>query len=303
MSNQTDGALRVLQWLGNMETRVNNLSHSKGGRQVPGNLPMRTCPRDYAKEWEQKVAHRKGAANKRLVKAIRAIPASNNRERMTLFVNYALKVAVHRQLEKFQAKLGLSVMPWVDMDLLGPVKEGQADWHGQVTDAYVAAMQHAAPFECLLGELFNVVVGAGQKSDCQHFTPWDMASAIPRLLPEGRTLTGDANVAPVTVMDPACGSGTLLLAQIQGHLRNGHNRPDALKNLVVMANDRDPLCAAMTALQLLMNQLVWERPIGLVNVECKDTITECLEPKPVFGTVIAHWTTESTTFKENPHDA
>ena len=194
-------------------------------------------------------------------------------------------------------------MPWMDMELLGPVKEGQADWHGQVTDAYVAAMQHAAPFECLLGELFNVVVGAGQKSDCQHFTPWDMASAIPRLLPEGRTLTGDAMVAPVTVMDPACGSGTLLLAQIQGHLRNGHNRPDALKSLVVMANDRDPLCAAMTALQLLMNQLVWERPIGLVNVECKDTITECLEPKPVFGTVIAHWTTESTTFKENPHDA
>lgn len=302
MSNQTEGALRVLQWLGSMEARVNN-SHTKGWRQVPGNLPMHTCPRDYAKEWEQKVAHRKGAANKRLVKAIRAIPASNNRERMTLFVNYALKVAVHRQLEKFQANLGLPVMPWVDMDLLGPVKEGQADWHGQVTDAYVTAMQHAAPFECLLGEVFNVVVGAGQKSDCQHFTPWDMASAIPRLLPEGRTLTGDAMVAPVTVMDPACGSGTLLLAQIQGHLRNDHNRPDALKNLVVMANDRDPLCAATTALQLLMNQLVWEQPIGLVNVECKDTITEYLKPKPVFGTVIAHWTTESTTFKENPHDA
>jgi len=301
MSNQTDGALRVLQWLGSMEARVNN-SHAKGGRQVPGDLPMRTCPRDYAKEWEQKVAHRKGAANKRLVKAIRAIPASNNRERMTLFVNYALKAAVHRQLEKFQANLGLPVMPWVDMDLLGPVKEGQADWHGQVTDAYVTAMQHAAPFECLLGEVFNVVVGAGQKSDCQHFTPWDMASAIPRLLPEGRTLTGDAMVAPVTVMDPACGSGTLLLAQIQGHLRNGHNRPDALKSLVVMANDRDPLCAAMTALQLLMNQLVWERPIGLVNVECKDTITECLEPKPVFGTVTAKGTADSTSFKEKEHD-
>jgi len=284
-----------------MEARVNN-SHAKGGRQVPGDLPMRTCPRDYAKEWEQKVAHRKGAANKRLVKAIRAIPASNNRERMTLFVNYALKAAVHRQLEKFQANLGLPVMPWVDMDLLGPVKEGQADWHGQVTDAYVTAMQHAAPFECLLGEVFNVVVGAGQKSDCQHFTPWDMASAIPRLLPEGRTLTGDAMVAPVTVMDPACGSGTLLLAQIQGHLRNGHNRPDALKSLVVMANDRDPLCAAMTALQLLMNQLVWERPIGLVNVECKDTITECLEPKPVFGTVTAKGTADSTSFKEKEHD-
>ncbi len=301
MSNQTDGALRVLQWLGSMEARVNN-SHAKGGRQVPGDLPMRTCPRDYAKEWEQKVAHRKGAANKRLVKAIRAIPASNNRERMTLFVNYALKAAVHRQLEKFQANLGLPVMPWVDMDLLGPVKEGQADWHGQVTDAYVTAMQHAAPFECLLGEVFNVVVGAGQKSDCQHFTPWDMASAIPRLLPEGRTLTGDAMVAPVTVMDPACGSGTLLLAQIQGHLRNGHNRPGALKSLVVMANDRDPLCAAMTALQLLMNQLVWERPIGLVNVECKDTITECLEPKPVFGTVTAKGTADSTSFKEKEHD-
>lgn len=123
MSNQTDSALRVLQWLGNMETRVNNLSHSKGGRQRPGNLPMRTCPRDYAKEWEQKVAHRKGAANKRLVKAIRAIPARTNRERMTLFVNYALKAAALRQLEKFKAKSGLPVIPWMDMNLLGLLPE------------------------------------------------------------------------------------------------------------------------------------------------------------------------------------
>ncbi|MCR6627206.1 MAG: hypothetical protein NVV67_13345 [Pseudoxanthomonas sp.] len=130
MSNQTDGALRVLQWLGNMEARVSNLSNTEDGRQVPGKVPVRPCNRDFNKEWEQKVAHRKEAANKRLVKAIRAIPASNNRERMTLFLNYGLKGAVHRQLEKFVASSGLPVMPWVDMDLLGALSEKQADWHG-----------------------------------------------------------------------------------------------------------------------------------------------------------------------------
>lgn len=303
MSNQTDGALRVLQWLGNMEARVSNLSNTEDGRQVPGKVPGRPCNRDFKKEWEQKVAHRKEAANKRLVKAIRAIPASNNRERMTLFVNYGLKAAVYRQLEKFVANSGLPVMPWVDMDLLGALNEKQADWHGEATDAYVSAMQHAAPFECLLGELFNVVVGAGHKSDCQHFTPWGMASAIPRFLPEGMQVTEEASAAPVTVMDPACGAGTLLLAQIQDHLLKGGSRPDALRNLVVMANDRDPLCAAMTSLQLLMNQLVWERPIGLVNVECKDAITQHLEPKPVFGTVIAKWMTGMTSSEESSHGA
>lgn len=303
MSNQTHGALRVLQWLGNMEARVSNLSNTEDGRQVPGKVPVRPCNRDFNKEWEQKVAHRKEAANKRLVKAIRAIPASNNRERMTLFLNYGLKAAVHRQLEKFVASSGLPVMPWVDMDLLGALSEKQADWHGEATDAYVSAMQHAAPFECLLGELFNVVVGAGQKSDCQHFTPWGMASAIPRFLPEGKQVMEEASVAPVTVMDPACGAGTLLLAQIRGHLLKGGSRPDALKNLVVMANDRDPLCAAMTSLQLLMNQLVWERPIGLVNVECKDAITQHLEPKPVFGTVIAKWMTGMISSEESTHGA
>ncbi|MCR6627207.1 MAG: hypothetical protein NVV67_13350 [Pseudoxanthomonas sp.] len=71
----------------------------------------------------------------------------------------------------------------------------------------------------------------------------------------------------------------------------------------MMANDRDPLCAAMTSLQLLMNQLVWERPIGLVNVECKDAITQHLKPKPVFGTVIAKWMTGMISSEESTHGA
>ena len=53
-------------------------------------------------------------------------------------------------------------------------------------------------------------------------------------------------------------------------------------DLVVSANDRDPLCAAMTALQLLINQLVWERPIGAVHVECKDIIAQRHLLVPVF---------------------
>ncbi len=79
--------------------------------------------------------------------------------------------------------------------------------------------------------------------------------------------------------DPTCGAGTLLLAKLHELVRND---PKALLGLTVKANDRDPLCSAITALQLLSNQVIWRMPIGSVVVECKDIITQYLETRVVF---------------------
>jgi hypothetical protein len=265
MSNQTGGALRVLQWLGNMEARCQGLTAS---------------PRHVVKAWEEHSHQRKARAYRRLVKAVMVIPAHSPRERMTKFVAYGLRASVHLQLEKRKKGEGVPVLPWMDVGLLSDVDFGDGLWGKELADAYVAAIESSEPFECILGQLFNELVGSGQKNrDCQDFTPWSIATAMQRFLP----LTVDAGQQMPLLNDPTCGSGTLLLAQLWGLVQKRRDDPDALKDIVVSANDRDPLCAAMTALQLLINQLVWERPIGCVHVECKDIISQLHVLAPVFA--------------------
>lgn len=265
MSNQTDGALRVLQWLGSMEARCQGLNAS---------------PCHVVKAWEEHSHQRKARAYRRLVKAVMVIPAHSPRERMTKFVAYGLRASVHMQLEKRKKGEGVPVLPWMDVGLLGDVDFGDGLWGKELADAYVAAIESSEPFECILGRLFNELVGAGQKErDCQDFTSWELAKGTQRLLPR---FVADEQESPM-IHDPTSGAGTLVLAQLHARLQSQKNHPDALLDLLVSANDRDPLCAAMTALQLLINQLVWERPIGCVHVECKDIISQLHVLAPVFA--------------------
>lgn len=264
MSNQTKAALHILQWMSDMEGRV------EGG---DGAI-------NVAKAWEERELQKRAQAYKRLVKAVNCSPALSPRERMSKFVAYGLRAAVHKQLEKRKNGVGVSVLPWMDVGLLSDVDLEGGDWGAEVADAYIAAIESAEPFECILGWVFNELAGSGQKKrDCQDFTPWALAQGAMRFLPRG---LGDGCQEPL-FNDFTCGAGTLLLARVHALLWSQSNDPDALMDLVVSANDRDPLCAAMTALQLLINQLVWERPIGAVHVECKDIIAQRHLLVPVFA--------------------
>lgn len=264
MNDQTKAAIHILQGLMNVESRIQGL----------------ICNRNVEKKWAEECQQRKALAYKRLKKAVMDIPAHSARERMSKFVAYGLRSSIHMQLEKRRKGEGVPVLPWMDVGLLSDVDYGDGEWGGELTDAYVAAIVSAEPFECILGQLFNELVGSGQKNrDCQDFTPWGLASGMQRLLPG---FDGDGHQMPL-LNDPTCGAGTLLLAQLWACVQKQRNDPDVLKDVVVSANDRDPLCAAMTALQLLINQLVWERPIGGVQVECKDFISQRAWVVPVFA--------------------
>lgn len=264
MNDQTKAAIHILQGLMNVESRIQGL----------------ICNRNVEKKWAEECQQRKALAYKRLKKAVMDIPAHSARERMSKFVAYGLRSSIHMQLEKRRKGEGVPVLPWMDVGLLSDVDFEDGEWHAEVADAYVAAIESAEPFECILSQLFNELVGSGQKKrDCQDFTPWGIARAMQRFLP----LTVDAGQEMPLLNDPTCGSGTLLLAQLWGLVQKHRDDPDALKDIVVSANDRDPLCAAMTALQLLINQLVWERPIGCVQVECKDVISQLAWVVPVFA--------------------
>lgn len=65
----------------------------------------------------------------------------------------------------------------------------------------------------------------------------------------------------VKVYDSCCGAGSLALAAIRGRLKHTTS-----EKILVLAGDIDPLCAAMTALQIHANQSFHLLPLGAVKV-------------------------------------
>ncbi|EKT4065514.1 hypothetical protein QEG11_000919 [Stenotrophomonas maltophilia] len=212
------------------------------------------------------------AAYQRLLKAVQTIPGDSPREKMRKFTALALKVCVLKQAEELFTWGYGPLVAWCDLKLLGTDVDGSEDWCLEAGQAYGGAVETFEPFECILGRLFNELVWSGKKNDAQHFTPWGLAMAL-------NAFAQAPQKDEWPMGDPTCGAGTLLLVKL--HELAGKDSK-ALRGLTVKANDRDPLCAAMTALQLLSNQLIWRMPIGRVVIECKDIITEYMEMRVVF---------------------
>ncbi|HHA2633819.1 hypothetical protein [Stenotrophomonas maltophilia] len=90
MSNQTKAALHILQWMSDMEGRVDGCD---GAINV-------------AKAWEERELQKKAQAYKRLVKAVNCIPALSPRERMSKFVAYGLRGGRSQAAGKAQERGG-----------------------------------------------------------------------------------------------------------------------------------------------------------------------------------------------------
>lgn len=131
--------------------------------------------------------------------------------------------------------------------------------------AYMDAVDAASPFEDVLTQVHAHFLGrTGGNGLGQHFTPPDMTKLVAALgadhckrHPRGRVLC--------RVYEPCCGAGGLVLAQIRVLVQEG-------KVITVHATDLDPLCSAMTALQLLANQMVH----GVALRECVVTVGDVL---------------------------
>jgi len=204
------------------------------------------------------------AAYQRLMKAIKAIPGFSPRDQLRKFTAFALKIGVLNQMVEVCQRGVVPLTLSLDWTLLGKDVGGTEEWGREAGKAYGEAVAAFEPFECILGRLFNELVGTGRKKkDCQHFTPWAQATAIMRFLPA----IPDAH----KIGEICCGAGTLLLGRLHQVAKAD---PSALRDISVLANDRDPLCAALTALQLLSNQLIWRMPLSRVVVECKDIISQ-----------------------------
>jgi hypothetical protein len=152
-------------------------------------------------------------------------------------------------------------------------------------DAYMRAVKTNPPFTDLLTPIHAHFLGANGKGLGQFFTPWDLAKLCSALAIDHQQRHGEPS--PVRMSDPCCGAGGLLLAYIQDRLYDRKQHPaepggdvyarfERAINTRVHANDIDPLCSAMTALQLCASQFVHMldgTSLGSVEIEVGCTLT------------------------------
>lgn len=112
-----------------------------------------------------------------------------------------------------------------------------------------------------LGKLYMRVIDEFAKTDKgQYFTPYEVSQLMSRINIAGM----DLSKKHITVNDPCCGSGGLLIAFIEEMKNRDINY---LKQFTFYANDIDKTCVYMTFLQLSF--------VGAAAVvEHKDTLTQ-----------------------------
>jgi len=99
----------------------------------------------------------------------------------------------------------------------------------------------------VLGSVYDHL-GATSDSFGQHFTPHNVSDAVARLafIPDD---VQDID-PPLRLHDPACGSGRMLVSAAK-ILHEMHDAPTA----IYTGQDKDPICAKMTALNLALARL------------------------------------------------
>jgi hypothetical protein len=222
-------------------------------------------------------------AIKELVDAIRAIPTGpgpwSARAAMEDFVQKNLCALV--QAQQIAARHGWPVE--IDFDPLAfnfkPIGEQRQsfDWEERAQEAYCLAVRSHAPFEDILVHVFTELELGGNSNNLgQHFTPPDLCQLIAELRTDHRKRHPRTKNGLEKVADPTCGAGGLLLAIVSEHYKNGGAA--AVANLEIHANDLDPLCSAMTALQLVSSALSWNSPIGKVVITVGNALTMNQKP-------------------------
>jgi hypothetical protein len=219
--------------------------------------------------------------------AIEKIPGPHGRtspsKSFAIFLQHALAATVeaNRQIgeplfltEAQFRKLGFTPID-PDADLPGKVEIERA------IAAYLEAVRDNEPFTDILTPVHANFIGKGGDGLGQYFTPWDLAKLCAALSADHKKRHGQAQ-DPHRISDPCCGAGGLLLAAIQEDLagnRSIMDKAQAAFAIHVHANDIDPMCAAMTALQLAANQFLHMLALGEVRIEVGDTLTgktECV---------------------------
>lgn len=137
----------------------------------------------------------------------------------------------------------------------------------QALRVYEEAVLQAEPFTDILGPVYMDLASRWGKSVLgQFFTPQSIAVMMASM-----TLgEDDPETRLVTVCDPTCGSGVMMLSMAQVILRS--LGPERLRRYSFTGIDLDPVCAHMMALQFLANCAVHKLDLGELVVHCGNSL-------------------------------
>lgn len=102
--------------------------------------------------------------------------------------------------------------------------------------------------QCVFGPLIaDLELGTNKRRMGQYLTPWNVSYMMAKILLDGKDLEKKiAEQGYITMMEPACGAGSMVLAAARAMEDEGINYQ---QHLHVTAIDIDPLCVQMTFLQ------------------------------------------------------
>ena len=140
------------------------------------------------------------------------------------------------------------------------------DYYEEITDKIGELFEMMPPFTDVLGPLYMAIRGKFKGSNLgQFFTP----AAVSHLLSSLTLNEADFSKAePVTLNEPCCGSGGLLLSGAQYAYQTFGK--EALRKLSVTAGDVDPACVAMTTIQFMYNWENAQLPLHSLDVAAND---------------------------------
>jgi hypothetical protein len=219
-----------------------------------------------------------------MIKEIEKMPNPNGgrggREAFAFFIQCALgavcEANYHNGSQMFLTNSDHRALGFVAID--PDLPEATYAEVGRAVHAYLEAVRASEPFTDLISPVFAHFVGRTGKGLGQFFTPSTLALSCAMLL--------DVAAGPLRLSDPCCGAGGLLLAYLQIQVRALTKTNDCRTlglSMEVHAGDIDPLCAAMSALQLTASQLIHGITLGRVTVEKGDSLTN--EGSPVFRSI------------------
>ncbi|EFK7798840.1 SAM-dependent DNA methyltransferase, partial [Escherichia coli] len=127
-----------------------------------------------------------------------------------------------------------------------------------------------------LGSVF-MQLDLGDTCRGQFFTPWSVASMMAQMQ-LGNVKALFENTPFITLREPACGAGSMILAMADTLNRSGY---PAYRRMWVSATDIDPLAAGMAYIQLSLCGVAGEVVIG--NSLCNERRRVLLTPGHYLG--------------------
>lgn len=212
-------------------------------------------------------AHLDEASIKVLSKAIDSIPLDSDREKLSMAVQLVL-VALSEATAMQRFVTGKTVEAnWKALGFTPLRGDGSLlPWQDDVWNAYSAAVKSNPPWTDIFVHLHAQRFDRHAHALGQHFTPPDLAHFIGRLA-DSHIVRHPIADGTLALHDPCCGAGGLLLGQLS-HAVDG-------KRYAVTATDLDPLCCAMTALQVLANTLLHGRKwVSSIAVSCGNCLLD-----------------------------